>query len=579
MPGKGQPKSAVDTESPVPQGIVRWLRRATAGRRQWLGVALLLAVFSLLVVGAARHQSVTVDEFHLVPQAIVLRATGDLDLGMKTPPLLKRWVGLAVSPGAVVLPSHRVNGRPAQDGWEPWEFGTRFMEANREHYRAIFLRARLMMLPLGWLLGLSIFLWARAVGGSAAGWVALTLFAFSPEMIAFTSLVSLDLAVTALLVPGLYLLRRALVRRHLGWLTAAATSMGLALAVKLPVVVILPLLLVPVAALARDRAWRRAAAALAIVVLVPPLVLHATYGFDRPLVSPGELRPQSGGFQMIQRLWPAALPIPAPRAWLAGMDLQAKDAGGDVPSYLDGEWSNSGWRSYYLRAFAYKSPLPLLALLALLALWSARRRPRIEPVDGLLILVPMLLWGGLFALAAGLNIGIRYVLPCYALLYVGVGLLVARLKRKGGWRGAALALVGCFALASLLAWPHHLSYFNAIAGGPDRGYRHLADSNLDWGQELAHLGAYLRDQGIERIGLAYFGHVDPAIHGIDYFVPTGRLGPGWYAISANYLVGYPYPIYDHGRIGSIAPGHFIPFAQLEPVATLGGALMIYRVEE
>ena len=74
-------------------------------RRGWeaAAVAALLLVFSAMVVGEARHQSATVDEFHLVPQAIALRATGDLELGRTTPPLLKRWIGLANDPADVHL--------------------------------------------------------------------------------------------------------------------------------------------------------------------------------------------------------------------------------------------------------------------------------------------------------------------------------------------------------------------------------------------------------------------------------------------------------------------------------------------
>ena len=35
--------------------------------------------------------------------------------------------------------------------------------------------------------------------------------------------------------------------------------------------------------------------------------------------------------------------------------------------------------------------------------------------------------------------------------------------------------------SSLAIYPHSLSYFNELAGGPTKGHYHLIDSNIDWG--------------------------------------------------------------------------------------------------
>jgi hypothetical protein len=43
------------------------------------------------------------------------------------------------------------------------------------------------------------------------------------------------------------------------------------------------------------------------------------------------------------------------------------------------------------------------------------------------------------------------------------------------------------AAETLRVHPHELSFFNAIAGGPRGGRRLFADSNVDWGQDLARL--------------------------------------------------------------------------------------------
>ena len=35
--------------------------------------------------------------------------------------------------------------------------------------------------------------------------------------------------------------------------------------------------------------------------------------------------------------------------------------------------------------------------------------------------------------------------------------------------------------------PHNLAFFSDAVGGPGRGHRYLADSNLDWGQDIRTL--------------------------------------------------------------------------------------------
>ena len=66
------------------------------------------------------------------------------------------------------------------------------------------------------------------------------------------------------------------------------------------------------------------------------------------------------------------------------------------------------------------------------------------------------------------------------------------------------------AIVAMAIWPHYLSYFNFLAGGPAGGHRHLIDSNLDWGQDLFELRRWLeRNPQSEPIGLAYYGTVEP----------------------------------------------------------------------
>src|SRR5690606_2520807 len=48
-------------------------------------------------------------------------------------------------------------------------------------------------------------------------------------------------------------------------------------------------------------------------------------------------------------------------------------------------------------------------------------------------------------------------------------------------------------------YPHSLSFFNEAVGGPRNGSQHLLGSNLDWGQDLRYVRAWMEDFEIRRL--------------------------------------------------------------------------------
>ena len=106
----------------------------------------------------------------------------------------------------------------------------------------------------------------------------------------------------------------------------------------------------------------------------------------------------------------------------------------------------------------------------------------------------------------------------------------------------------------------------------------LADSNLDWGQDLPALARELSLRGSPAVVLSYFGTADPAAYGIR-FVPLGLisnvdrpgeavLAPGapvLLAVSATNLVGVYFR--DHGLFSWLR-------AKI-PAAVCGGSIFLY----
>jgi hypothetical protein len=206
-------------------------------------------------------------------------------------------------------------------------------------------------------------------------------------------------------------------------------------------------------------------------------------------------------------------------------------------TFLLGNYSNTGFHSYFFNAFLLKTPLPALLLIITALVLSLLRctKRRLVPI---FLLVPAGLYF-LVAITSHLNLGVRHLLPIYPFLYVLAGSLVLELDR---WRRTArivalLVMVGAIAVSSRivffpangLKWqtvaPHYLAYFNELAGGPANGFKELADSNLDWGQDLKNLKLWLVAHDIkDPIYLCYFGMADPRFYQIAHYnMPGGCL--------------------------------------------------------
>jgi 4-amino-4-deoxy-L-arabinose transferase-like glycosyltransferase len=217
-------------------------------------------------------------------------------------------------------------------------------------------------------------------------------------------------------------------------------------------------------------------------------------------------------------------------------------------AYLAGEWKSGGWWYYFPIAFLLKVPLAFLALLAMGVFVRLRSRLPLSSAEIVLVCVPIvsLLWSMGFV---RLNIGFRHILFILPFLHVLLGQLVtssgsrehpgstpgeepAELPRDGkplaptgrdahakpvGLRNlASMLLLVWYCLASVSISPHHLAYFNQLAGGPSGGVNWFVDSNLDWGQDLKRLKTYVDENDVTSLRLLYFGTAEPSYYGIQF---------------------------------------------------------------
>jgi hypothetical protein len=513
--------------------VKRWAAPAVA--------ALLLAAHAALAVHRLWSDSATFDETTHLPAGMALVATGELHLNPQHPPLVKLLAGLATAPLAPRLP---LEGEPYRAGRE-WDFGRETLFGVGNDHMALLRAGRLPGVALSVLAGLAVFLWSRARFGDAAGCFSLALYAFEPTVLAHAGLVTMDAAVTAgaLATLGLFwsVQRR---ETNLAREAALGLALGLALAAKFSALFLLPAM--ALAQLAAGDLRREQLRPWLVALPIAALVAEASY-----LGSSGRPR------------------------YLRDLTFLHADHQASYVYYLAGEFRSGRFAAYFPLALALKSAVPgLVAALAGLAVAAAQRtRWR----DDVYLWLPAGLWLGVHALLAD-NLGVRYVLPVQALLFTLAGGFAAAALRRG--RAGAVALVvlaGAQAGTALLAHPHHLAYFNPLAGGTRAGPRWLDDSNLDWGQDLQRLPAWLAGRGIERVRLLHFGTAPPAAYGIavDPILPSDwreAPRPGAYAISAHWLV--------HGLHTAASEGAHSDWLRLyEPADVLGGSIYLYLFPE
>ena len=580
-------------------------------RRGLLGAALALAAYAGLAVWSSGSQSATFDEpIHLPPGYANLHL-GDHRMNPDHPPLVRI---LAAAP--LLLMDVRFD--EADHAWatsRPWEFGKRFLYRWNDADRLLFW-GRLPIVGLGAALGLSVFLWTRRHWGTPAALAALALFALSPDMLAHGRIVTNDLGITLFIFLTIVAFERLTAAVSWTRLAGAGAALGAALATKFSAVGLLPILalLALVVALARGplvvrlpplrsgtvdtRAGRLGvlAAALLAMAAVGVLVVWAAYGFSSPL-SPDPRVSAAFDWQALEAASPLVrVPLELARAawllpesWVFGF-LHFVVHAESRPAFLLGEYSEAGWWYYFPVTFLLKTPLPLLVLVVTALARLARQGSgwRLEAF----VWLPALFFFTI-TLTRNINIGHRHLLPIYPFLFVAAGRAAGSLwtARARGPTPAWRTRLGPAALAMLAAWyaggtlrvhPHYLAYFNEVGGGPRNGYRHLVDSNLDWGQGLKALKRWMDGAGVARVKLCYFGTADPLYHGIG-----GERLPGYQPPPPSTVVREVRP----GDIVAVSATHLQGvyldpamrplmerLRERRPVAVPGYAIFVYRAD-
>ena len=566
----------------------------------------LVAVHAALLGGAAL-QSPTAMEVGHFPAGLSHWYFHRFDLYRVNPPLVRL---VATFPFATARPSINWDLYDARPGRRPqFAIGREFIEGNRAKGFLFFTIARWACIPFS-IVGAAIcYRWTLALYGRSSALVAITLWCFSPNIVAHASLITPDAAAGAMGLVATLFFWCWIHKRTWRSATIAGIALGMAELTKLTWVILYPLwlllwIVVQCRTRCKFRAWR--VGQFVFLILVSFYVLNLGYGFEESYRKLGDYvfiseslgGPKNQRSRMIdggnrfRGTCLQSIPMTLPANYVYGIDRQKADFENKLWAYLRGQWQHGGWWYYYLYALAVKVPLGTWLLFFTAVLASLLLKGYSAPWrDELVLLAPAVVILVFVSSQTGINIGIRYILPMFPFLFIWISRLGRAFERdaQGCWLGGPHRAVRWLTAAgltwmiasSLSVYPHSLSYFNELAGGPKNGHAHLLDSNIDWGQDLLYLKKwYDRHPQARPLGVAYsLAHtVDPSIAGIEYTpVPVGpasagalslapeRLGPqpGWYAVSVELL-----------RSRTREYEYFLDF---QPTAMAGYSIYIYHL--
>ncbi len=540
-------------------------------RRPWFYVLVvgLLALHYALAVGSKLNESTTSDELVHLTGGYTFDHFNDYRLHPENGNLPQRLAALpAVLSG---MPFPALAGNPYWRDSDAWILGHQFFyESGADHFPRL-MAGRAMIALFSVATGLLVFCWTRRLFGDAGAVVALIFFTFEPSFLAHGALATSDVCMTFFLLASVGAWWRHLHDGRARWWWLSALTFGLASVAKFSAPLLLPMfiLLALVRAFAPEplqllgRSWNSrgakfGAAALSGLAhgLVAAVVIWAFFGFRysaaNPVLPPMAhfIRPwewidqnigATGKFIHALANWHVL-----PEAYLYGI-AYVKESMQVRSAFLNGEFSITGWPSYFVYAFLYKTTIPVM-LASLAAVGLILRRPR---ADWYRFAPLAVLFGFYWAISttSHLNIGHRHILPTYPVLFIATGALGAWLAtRRAVWVVPVVVLLGWHVSESSFVAPHYLAYFNELAGGPANGHRHLVDSSVDWGQDLPGLKDWLDGHAApgEPVYLSYFGTGEPAyyhlhvqrlpfVNGFKLLQPWVPLRPGLYCIGATML--------------------------------------------
>lgn len=373
--------------------------------------------------------------------------------------------------------------------------------------------ARLMTTLFSMAVAFMVFHWSRELYGWIPSLFSLSLYVLDPNIIAHSQLITTDIYVTGMVLFSSYWLRRFANSRK--WQDGIWVLMMLGLAQVTKYTAISLYGLFAIALLVHDwlplkktfetkdwlgiRLWIwRYVKYMFAVIAVSIAIINAGFLFNRSFTSFDNYSFRSDLFRSIQSKISFTVPVPYP--YLEGLDWviqRERTNTGFGRIYLMGETRFArGFPGYYVIASLLKVPIAtqVILLLAFAMYIMDRQRWGKFLQNEWFLLWPVLFYTIYFNFFYRAQMGIRFYLVIFPLIYVFTAGLFIHWRDFGRRQKMAVLALGVYLMASVVSYyPYYLSYFNEIVWDRKTAYKYLADSNLDWGQDGLILKHYLAE--------------------------------------------------------------------------------------
>lgn len=376
--------------------------------------------------------------------------------------------------------------------------------------------------------------------------ISIFLIAASQFSIAHASLVTTDfmssiLSMSALTAFSIYLKRYLEGRRSIDWFIFSIFIFTLAFVSKFSTLMMIPAVFIGgvIYCVFVKNGWRKIPAFIGIFTMIIILSLSLVFSFYSFHVANSDT---DGIKSQLQNNYPKKLPEygetflmkmaegnrfeKAIATYNIGLSMTINriDSAGQSTYFLGKIYGSEGagyW--YFPMLYATKLPIPfiiiewiLLFFITKSVYYFGRRlikrettlkdilndRKKLSALS--LLLIVFIIIYAKDAITSKLNIGLRHFMPViFASAIIaarGVDMYWDKIIFKTLKTKHILTISSAVMTISVfLSFPYYLSYYNIFGGGADRGYEIATDSNYDWGQDIKRLGAWMKENKIEKI--------------------------------------------------------------------------------
>jgi len=549
----------------------------------------MLGLMFILMFFSSWNDAATFDEVAHIPAGYSYLTQRDYRLNPEHPPLIKDLAAIPLLFLKLNFPTNIKSWTEDVNG--QWDMGRIFLYESGNNPDQILHFSRFPIMLLALIFGWILFMWTSRLYGNKVGLLTLFFFSLSPTVIAHSRYVTTDLGAAFGFFIGIATFVNFLNNQTKKNLIIAGVVFGAVQLLKFSLIILAPIyfLLGVLWVVISGYSWKeilKIIGKIVLIGLIGLIIIWLVYQFHvwnypaerqiqdikAVLTSPGA----KPFVNLITRISDKHI-FQGLGEYLFGLLMIIQRATGGNASYFLGTVSASGSLIYFPLLYLVKEPLAfhILAFIALIFTVQNIKKTKEKNWrvikewmhDNFALLASMIFVGIYFlqAITGNLNIGIRHILPTLPFIYFLVARQIIRwvknfsieepqnffqwlkhiyntyIKSLERYSVVGALLLWLF-LSALLTFPYYLSFYNALAGGTQNGYKIATDSNYDWGQDLKRLVKFVGENKINKINLDYFGGGNPQYYLGDKFIPwwSARgepLAGSWLAVSANTFQG------------------------------------------